>query len=109
MLTVDLIPTTQSLAYWAPPVLMGLSHDYANLSQWLDQNLVPAKADRFRATETMCLLDNDSFYANDTMSDYFVGGYASWNDSVPASVVQSAGVMGEHGTPSIPWYLYSVG
>lgn len=103
-----MIPTKQSLAYWLPPVLTGLSHDYRNLSSWLVENLVPDTAQRFWETETFCLTDNSNFYANDNMGSYFVRGYSSWNDTVVQDVVESAGIMGRRATPVIPWYLYEV-
>lgn len=103
----DSIPNKPSLAYWIPRVFEGLGHDYANMSTWLDQNLVPERAAEFRQTNGMCTSAND-FYGNKTMSDYFKNGYASWHDAVPASVLTSGGVMGLRGTPKAPWYLYEV-
>jgi hypothetical protein len=92
---------------FAAPVMLGFSHDYANLSQWLDENLVPANADDFRKREKECIISEFMFASKD-MGKYFKRGIESLSDPIPASVVQSAGVMGQHGTPKAPWYLYEV-
>jgi hypothetical protein len=47
-------------------------------------------------------------YAGKDMGKYFERGMASFSDPIPSSVIQSAGVMGQRGTPKIPWYLYEV-
>jgi hypothetical protein len=94
-------------AGFGPTTLLGLSHDYANLSNWLDQNLEPSLAKEFRKAEQQCII-SDTMYAGKDLHKYFKGGAKSLSESVPVSVVNSAGVMGQRATPIAPWYLYEV-
>lgn len=71
-------------------MLVGLSHDYKNMAQWLDDNLIPETADEFRKTEGFCISGND-FYKNRTMGAYFKRGAQSWSDPIPTSVFRDTG------------------
>jgi hypothetical protein len=85
--------------------MLGLSHDYKNLSQWLDDNLVPAKAAAYRMGDKRCVNGNMNF-SNTDMGQYMRRGYSSIHDNVVQSVAFSTGVMGLRATPKIPWYIY---
>jgi hypothetical protein len=87
---------------------VGLSHDYRNLSTWLDENLNPATADAFWATETYCIDGNANIYTTIDTCDYFTRGCDAWLDDVPATTLQEGAVMGTRSTPIAPWYLYEV-
>jgi hypothetical protein len=75
-----------------PPVLLGLSHDYSNLSKWLDENLVPEHAAEFRKAEKQCFSSNYE-YEKRNMNMYFKRGVSSLLDPVPLSVFNSAGML----------------
>lgn len=87
----------------APKGLIGLSRAYSNLSDWLNQNLVPAKALAF-ASGFSCTGGHDFSYED--LGIYFTRGFPSLADPVPASVFLAAGQMGLHGLPTFPLYFY---
>ncbi|KAF2427791.1 LIP-domain-containing protein [Tothia fuscella] len=90
---------------FGPPTVMGLSHEFSNLSHWLDENLLPDKAAEFRRVENQCFR---SFYdmQNIDFGGYLRGGLSAFLTGVPLSVMEHAGIQGMHGTPRIPWYLF---
>jgi len=90
----------------SPPAILGLSHDYANLSKWLDDNLVPSLASEFRMAEKQCFDSNEKMFGHQDLGKYFKRGYNSLFDVVPNSVWTAASSMGQRATPQIPWYLY---
>jgi hypothetical protein len=77
---------------FVPITYLGLSHDYANLSRWLDENLVPEHAADFRKAEQQCYNSN-YMYANQTVDMYLKGGQKSLLDPVPLSVMNNAGIF----------------
>jgi hypothetical protein len=110
---------------FTPPTILGLAHDYANLSIWLDENLIPEKAAEFRKAESQCFSSNENVFENRDMGIFFKRGFKSLvQDPIPASVMREAGeskqlnrfaltlifigVMGRRGTPKVPWYLFEV-
>ncbi|KAF2397903.1 LIP-domain-containing protein [Trichodelitschia bisporula] len=93
-------------AFLGPPVILGLSHDYANLSSWLDDNLLPNRSAEYHMGERECIDGNTARFAKKNLGLFFRHGYRSIFDEVPMSVVRSTGLMGERSTPTIPWYLY---
>jgi hypothetical protein len=76
---------------FGPPTLIGLSHDYKNLSDWIDDNLKPETAAEFRVPEKACF---GSFYGFDSQDTgkYFKRGFESIHDPVPDSVIKAAGM-----------------
>jgi hypothetical protein len=85
--------------------MLGLSHDYKNLSKWLDDNLIPEKAAAYRMGDKRCV-DGNKNYSNTDMGSYMRRGYSSIHDPVVQSVAFATGVMGLRATPKIPWYIY---
>lgn len=95
-------------ATYIPPAILGQSHDYKNMSKWLDENLIESLAPEFRKAESQCFNSN-TIYQNQDMGKYFKNGFNSLRfDEVPNSVMKWAGTMGLRGTPKVPWYLHSV-
>jgi hypothetical protein len=78
-------------ASFGPPVMLGLSHDFSNLSQWLDNNLVPERATEYRQAEHSCY-EGNSKYSNKDIGSYFKNGYDSVFEAVPASVLRTSGM-----------------
>jgi hypothetical protein len=79
-------------AMFTPPTLLGLAHDYANFSKWLDENLIPDKVADFRKGERQCFRSNEKFYYNQDMGTYFKHGYKSLTEHpIPVSVMREAG------------------
>ena len=110
---------------YGPAVLMGLSKDYQNLTDWFNENLVPGpdKADKWRKVYAQCYDSNWNLYENSYMGGYFKDGYKSLFSPVPLSVMNNAGKMvcgsqravadflgvaGQMGVPKVPLYVYQV-
>jgi secretory lipase len=92
----------------AIPSINGLANGYPNLTQWLNENLKESKATKFWKGSKQCTLANIIFIG-DQLGSYFKRGIDSFlSDPVPAFVFKHAGVVGQTGTPKIPWYLYMV-
>lgn len=94
---------------WGPVTLVGLSHDYRNLSTWLDAELNPDRAEEFWATEEYCIDGNANVFTNSDTCQYFTRGCDGWSDEIPQTAIREGAVMGLRATPIAPWYLYSVG
>ena len=77
---------------FTPPALLGLAHDYANFSRWLDDNLIPETAAEFRKGERQCFTSNEKLFTNQDMGAYFRHGYKSLIEhEIPTSVMKYAG------------------
>lgn len=92
-------------ARFGPPVILGLSHDFANLSLWMNNSLVKSNEEEYRKAEHHCF-DSNSLYSYQDLGKYYTKGYGALQESIPRSVIASAGTMGNRATPTIPWYLY---
>jgi len=98
-------PKNNRTAYM-PPALIGLSRDYKNISDWLDENLKPDKKELFWKAGNQCYDANWDLFAQMKVEDFFTRGLDALNDAVPQSVLESASIMGNGGTPQIPMYVY---
>ncbi|KAF2423431.1 LIP-domain-containing protein, partial [Tothia fuscella] len=94
-----------SRSFAGPPTILGVAHDFKNLSNWLDENLVPSLAAQYKSGDDSCISGLKQF-ENQDMGQYFKRGYRSIYDAVPQSVLGTTGTMGQRSTPKIPWYLY---
>ena len=92
-----------------PPGLLGISHDYQNLSTWIDENVKPDMRDQLFKTDSQCVLSNTLQFSYTNIGDYFKNGVNSiLYDEIPNSALYWAGTMGLRGTPraSLPLYYY---
>ncbi|KAL2062000.1 hypothetical protein VTL71DRAFT_6266 [Oculimacula yallundae] len=89
-----------------PAGILGLSNAYPELKTFVDQHLVPDKAADFNKALTQCLGADILTYANQDMFTYFDQGASTLNAAVAQSVLTSTGLMGTHGTPTMPMYAY---
>ncbi|QDS76000.1 hypothetical protein FKW77_004607 [Venturia effusa] len=93
-------------AFLSPPVLLGLAHDYKNLSDFINENLVPEKAAAYKAGEKRCVDGNKNF-TNTDMNQYYKKDYAMiLHDPFVSTVARATGIQGLRSTPKIPWYIY---
>lgn len=92
-------------AFLGPPVVLGISKDYPQLSTWLDEALFPSRAEEYRIGDKRCVSGNHNF-SNQDLGQYFKRGYDSIFEDVPLGVIRETGTMGVRGTPRIPWYIY---
>lgn len=86
--------------------IIGLSRAYPNLTQYLDENLLPEKRDEFFERGSFCLVGDTLAGANQDLYTYFSTGEGALSDPVPASVLDASGQMGVYGTPQMPLYIY---
>jgi hypothetical protein len=93
---------------WGPVAYAGISHDFPELSAWLEQNLKPERAEEFWNVEKLCIEASSTFYAQHNTCDYFIRGCAALDDELPSTILRNTATMGLQGTPSAPWYLYEV-
>jgi hypothetical protein len=77
-------------SYAIPPALLGIGHDYPNLTNWVNENLEPSLANEFKKTDHQCW-DSNEMFTNQDIGKYFKRGWQSVFDPLPNSVVQSAG------------------
>lgn len=77
-----------------PPALLGLSHDYPNMSTWIAEELIPETAAEFRKADSQCFDSNEAQFAYKDIGTYFKRGLNSIvNDPVPRSVMHSGGKL----------------
>ena len=69
-----------------PPALIGLSRDFKNLSEWMDDALAPAKKEFFWKSATQCYDSNWDDYAGMTLEPFFKKGQKALDDAIPRSV-----------------------
>lgn len=86
--------------------ILGLSKQYTNFSHYLDTHLIKSKASEFRFGERKCFTPVLDKFANQNISHYFVDGENFLYDPVPVSVLENSGILGRHGTPTMPLYIY---
>lgn len=75
-----------------PPTILGLSHDYKNLSKWLEAELIPAFESTFRIPERSCFANYYDFDEKDS-GVYLKRGFKSIWDPVPATVIEYGGMI----------------
>ncbi|KAF2398657.1 LIP-domain-containing protein [Trichodelitschia bisporula] len=93
-------------ASFGPPIILGMSHDYKNLSDWLKENVIPGQEAALRKADYQCF-DSNEAYARTELGIYFKRTYQSlMDDPVPQSVFYWGGVQGLRAVPKVPWYLY---
>lgn len=89
----------------SPTAIIGLSNSLPWFADYLDSNLVPSTAATFRKAGTQCLTNNQAMFAGQNISLYFDNpGFLT--DTTPQDVLWSVGVMGMHGVPQVPIYVY---
>lgn len=88
----------------SPPGLIGISHDYSNLSDWISANVKPEYADFLNKTNNLCITSADLLYAFQNISTWFNADLIT--SEVPATVFSGTGIMGMRSTPTIPMYIY---
>ncbi|OQE28881.1 hypothetical protein PENSTE_c003G05798 [Penicillium steckii] len=88
-----------SLAYRG---VYGMAKAYPNLTDWMDDNLLPSKSDEYYEIAGSC---NGKTTSQDLYS-FFKNEAESFQEAVPRSVFSWSGQMGVHGTPGAPLFIY---
>lgn len=78
--------------------IIGLSKAYPNVSELLDERLIPEKKDEFFERGGGCLVGNKLAGAGQDLFSYFVNGKEE-QDGILAEQ------MGRHGVPGMPLYV----
>jgi hypothetical protein len=100
--------TLTSRTAYSGPVIVGMSKDHKNMTQWINDNLLPDKADEFRKVYSQCFDSNWDTYTNKSFGQYFKDGYSSLFSPIPRSVMESVGTLGISGVPEVPIYAFMV-
>ncbi|EER38698.1 secretory lipase [Histoplasma capsulatum H143] len=83
----------------------GAAKAYPNLTDWMDENMLPNKRDEFFKHATNCQIQGIDGRFHDVFS-YFVNGDRSIYEPVPATVLDWSGQMGRRGSPTMPLFIY---
>ncbi|KAF2761188.1 LIP-domain-containing protein [Pseudovirgaria hyperparasitica] len=86
--------------------IYGFIKAFPNLTEYANQHLIAEKKEEFFKIANGCLQQTASAGGNKDLFTYFDGGKELSKDPVPSSVLGSAGLMGVHGTPTMPMYVY---
>lgn len=92
-----------------PPSFLGLASQYPAERAYLLSRLKPdgpRNATGFLAALNYTLDEAIAAYAFQDVGDYLVGGLADLLGPVPTRLTQRDGLMGYHGVPQVPLYVY---
>lgn len=93
----------------APAGVVGLLTQYPESTAWLNNALNPTgqyNASRFFATKNYTLIESIAAYGGQDIGKYFKDGSAAIIESIPQKVANKDGLMGYHGVPQIPLFVY---
>ncbi|CAK7225781.1 hypothetical protein SCUCBS95973_005979 [Sporothrix curviconia] len=93
----------------APPAILGLTNQFPDVYAYVLSQLKTTgtyNATGFLATLNYTLDDNIGKYALKNMSAYFDGGLATLLSPLAQRVINSDGLMGYHGVPQMPLFVY---
>ncbi|CAK7268046.1 hypothetical protein SEPCBS119000_002858 [Sporothrix epigloea] len=93
----------------APPAILGLTNQYPEVYDSVVSKLKktgPYNATGFLATLNYTLDDNISKFALKNMSMYFDGGLDDLVSPTSLRIINRDGVMGYHGVPQMPLFVY---
>ncbi|KIH89847.1 lipase 1 precursor [Sporothrix brasiliensis 5110] len=92
-----------------PPAILGISNQFPDVYQYILSRLKtegPYNKTGFLATKTYSLSQNIATYALQNISEYFEGGLQDIFSPQAQQVIHSDGLMGYHGVPQMPLYVY---
>lgn len=83
--------------------MLGQAAAYPNMSRYLNENLLPSKADTFRTPLRMC--DPTAAFKGKTLKSFFKNPGSCRTAPVPLSLITYASALGVHGVPKAPVYI----
>ena len=89
-----------------PIGILGLTIAYPELKTYFDQHIIPSKAADFEKPLTQCLIEDGLDFAFQDIFSYFDIGGEFLKDPPVQSVINATGIMGTHGTPQMPMFVY---
>lgn len=93
----------------APSGMLGLASQFPALSQFITQQLKTSgqyNVTGFLAVKNMSLDQSIENYADQDIFAYFTNGSALLQEPIVQQVISSDGLMGYHGVPQMPLYVY---
>ncbi|CAK7214436.1 hypothetical protein SBRCBS47491_002142 [Sporothrix bragantina] len=93
----------------APPAILGLTNQFPDVYDYVVSQLKTTgdyNATSFLATLNYTLNDNIGKFALKNMSMYFDGGLDTLLKPLTQKVINSDGLMGYHGVPQMPLFVY---
>ncbi|CAK7266433.1 hypothetical protein SEPCBS57363_002085 [Sporothrix epigloea] len=93
----------------APPSILGLTNQFPDVYKYILSKLKttgPYNATGFLATLNYTLDENISKFAFKNMSMYFENGLDDLFSPVSQKIINSDGIMGYHGVPQMPLFVY---
>jgi hypothetical protein len=89
-----------------PTAILGMTAQYPDIRAELEANLKPASKATFMSTLTKTLFETEFTFFYQDIFQYFVHGIADIMDSSVMKVMYRDGIMGYHGVPEMPMYIY---
>lgn len=86
--------------------LVRLYNSHPNLTDFLNENLIPEKRDLFFRASKTCAGQTLLDFANHDIGSYFKDGISTLRKPEFAALIESDGAMGRHGVPQIPLFFY---
>ncbi|OAA66492.1 lipase 1 [Niveomyces insectorum RCEF 264] len=93
----------------APAAIIGLCNQYPDVKDYMVSKLKtsgPYNGTTFMSAVNMTLNDAISAFAFKNISEYFVDGLADIFNPITEKAIYNDGVMGYHGIPQFPLYVY---
>ncbi|KAI5268793.1 secretory lipase-like protein 1 precursor [Aureobasidium subglaciale] len=84
----------------------GLANGYPQLQAYLDQHLINSTAAAFKKPLTQCLGDDTNQFIFKNIYNFFDNGKDFIDAAVVQNVLNETGIMGRHGTPQMPLFIY---
>jgi len=90
----------------APSGILGLSSQYPEAYAYLQSQLIPSTAAAFNAARNYTLAQTIGAFAGQDIGAYFYNGLAAIESPIAQYVINHDGVMGYHGVPNFPLFVY---
>ncbi|KAH8671448.1 secretory lipase-domain-containing protein [Xylariales sp. PMI_506] len=89
-----------------PPGIIGQTQGNPTVQDYIFGQLVPATKRKFLSAYNLTIDDTIQLFFNEDIFSYFVDGAATFDDPDVVAVMDDLGIMGNHGTPSGPIFIY---
>ncbi|KPM43898.1 hypothetical protein AK830_g2569 [Neonectria ditissima] len=93
----------------APSAILGLTSQYLDVQKYLLKQLKtsgPYNKTGFLAAKDFTVVEAGYAYAGEDIADYFKKGAATFRDPKLLTIINRDGIMGYHGVPQWPLFVY---
>lgn len=87
--------------------ISGLSHEYSDLDDWINKNIIPDHYDEFRKVDEICELAYIKEYKNANWDYYFKTGDDTLNEPVISNITKDLRMHTLPETPIRPMFFYN--